>query len=108
MIRRAHDDDRAELPLLQPQRKHSAFVVGTGDRSGDALDRVDAEHLEITRESRRGVVIRKTTAYEFLIDRVRRVLEYCHAPCDAAVNEVRGFERSGAVGIGGNDDDVGW
>src|SRR5262249_61772887 len=43
MIRHAHHDDRAELPLGDPRRQHAAFVVGAADPSGNALDGVNAE-----------------------------------------------------------------
>ena len=108
VIRSTHNDDRAESLPVAPVGKHRTFVLGSGYRSRDMVDAVDAKRPQLSNGSCGLVFVGDPAAHELAVHHgVRSVGENCDSRGHTAVNKVGGFEHSGAVGTERHDDEVG-
>ena len=108
MIGSADHHDRAEPVLVAPPGKNPAFIRGSNDSSRDLLDGLDAERHELSNGSYGYVLVGDPSADELAVHGVRRIGKDCDSRGYTGLNEVGGFEHSGAVGITRHDDDVCW
>ena len=94
------------MALDAPVGQRHSFVLGPDDSSGDLLDGLDPEGLELASGSRGIVLVPAAATIELPVYCIGRVREQGDSRSNSATNEVRGFEYARAVGIDRNDDDV--
>ena len=92
--------------LVAPWRKHLTFTFGSID-SGDLHDIRHAKRPQLANLPCARILVRESPADELVVFSTRRVGKNRNACRDAAVHEVRRFERPRAAGIKRYDDDVG-
>lgn len=107
MVRGTHHQYRAKPALVAPVGKHATFVLASGYRPRDQLDAFHAKRTQLANGSRGGVFVGDPSAEEFTIDGPGRVRENGDSSRHPGVNEVGGFEHSGATCLTRHDDDVG-
>ncbi len=103
-----HEHNGSELVLVAPWRKHLAFTLGSNVGSGDFHDIRHAEPYQLPNLPCARILVRQPAPDKFVIFPARRVGKNRNARRDAALHEVRHFQRPGAGGIERYDDDVGW
>ncbi len=101
-----HKHNRSELMLITPGRKHLAFTLGADVGSGDFHDIRHAKPLQLANLPCARILIREPPADELMVFSTRRVGKNRNPRRDAALHEVRGFERPGTAGIGRYDDSI--
>src|SRR5262249_30228309 len=103
-----HEHDGSELMLVAPWRKHLAFAFGSSFGSGDLHDIRHAKPPQLANLSCASILVREEPpATELVTFPARRVGKNRNARRDAALHEVRRFERPRAAGSKRYDDDVG-
>src|SRR5258706_16280981 len=102
-----YEHNRSELMLVAPWRKHLAFTFGSSLGSGDFHDIHHAKPLQLANLPCARVVVREPPPDKLVIFSTRRVGKNRNAGRDAALHEVRRFERPRAARIKRYDDDVG-
>jgi hypothetical protein len=96
VIRMGHKHDALELLLVAPWRQRLNFLFGSIDR-GDSHDVRHAERIQVANLPRRITVVREPPAGELIVLFARRIHENGGSLRDAALHEVRRFERTGAT-----------
>src|SRR5258708_19829005 len=94
-----HEHNGSELMLLAPWRKHLAFTFGSSLGSGDFHDIRHAKPLQLANLPCARIIVREPPADELVIFSTRRVGKNRNARCDAALHEVRRFQRPRAPAI---------
>src|SRR5258708_29349064 len=102
-----HEHNGSELMLLAPWRKHLAFTFGSSVGPGDVHDVRHAKPLQLASLPCARILVRKPPPDELVVFPARWVGKNRNARRNAALHEVRRFERPGAAGIKRYDDDVG-
>ena len=93
--------------LVAPRRKHLAFAFGSSFGSGDLHDIRHAKPPQLANLPCASILVREPPADELVVVSTRRVGKNRNARRDAALHEVRRFERARAAGSKRYDDDVG-
>src|SRR5262249_26710782 len=108
--------DHRRGPKMQPtfsgrargrQVLHLAFACGSSIGSGDLHDIRHAKPPQLANLSCASILVREPPAGELVVFPTRRVGKNRNARRDAALHEVRRFERARAAGSKRYDDDVG-
>ncbi|MBZ5608043.1 MAG: hypothetical protein LAP38_07295, partial [Acidobacteriia bacterium] len=108
VVGRRHHHDRAIMVLVAPDRKHFPLFLASGRTSWDSLHVVDAKRLELASGNLGNILVGNSAAEKLAVhDAVRGIGENRDARRHALVDQVGRLERPGAIGINGNDDDVG-
>jgi len=102
-----HEHNRSELMLVAPWWKHLTFTFGSNVGSGDLHDIRHAKRPQLANLPCAPILVREPPADELVVFATRRVAKNRNSLCDAALHEVRRFERPGAAGLRRYDDDVG-
>jgi hypothetical protein len=108
MIPSRHKYDRSELVLIGPRRKDVAFTFRSSFGPGNLNDIRYAKPPQLTRLPCGSILVRQPSSYEFKVLPTRRVCKDCNSRRDAALNQVRCFQRTRASGISRNNDDICW
>src|SRR5262249_57490802 len=90
-----------------PWRKLLAFACGSSIGSGDLHDIRHAKPPQLANLSCASILVREPPASELVVFPTRRVGKNRNARRDAALHEVRRFERARAAGSKRYHDDVG-
>ena len=93
--------------LVAPWRKHLAFAFGSSFGSGDLHDIRHPKPPQLANLSCASILVREPPADELVVVSTRRIGKNRNARRDAALHEVRRFERARAPGSTRYDDDVG-
>ena len=101
-----YEHNGSELMLVAPRRKHLAFAFGSSIGSGDFHNVRHAERPQLANLPCARILVRKAPADELVVFSTRRIGKNCNARRDAALHEVRRFERPRAAGVKRHDDDV--
>jgi hypothetical protein len=94
--------------LPAPCRKHLAFTFGSNVGAWDLHDIGYAKPAQLADLPCAPILVREPPADELVVFSTWRVSKNRNALRDAALHEVRRFERPRAAGIKRYDDDVGW
>jgi hypothetical protein len=101
-----HEHNRSELMLVAPWRKHLTFTFGSSVGSGDFYNIRHAKRRQLANLPCGRILVREPPADELVVFSTRRIGKNRNARRDAALHEVRRFERPRAAGIKRYDDDV--
>ena len=93
--------------LVAPWRKRLAFSFGSDVGSGDLHHIRHAKPSQLTNLPRSRIFVGESPADELVVFSARRVGKDRDSRCDAALHEIRRFERPRTAGIKRYDDDVG-
>ena len=93
--------------LVAPWRKHLTCTLGSSVGSGDLHDIRHAKPPQLANLLCARVLVREPPADELVILSTRRIAKNRNSRRDAALHEVRRFERPRAAGIKRYDNDVG-
>jgi hypothetical protein len=107
VIPSGHEHNGSELMLVAPWRKNLAFTFGSNIGSGDLHDIRNAKPPQLANLPCARILVGQPPADELVVFSTRTVAKNRNALCDAALHEVRRFERPGATGLRRYDDDVG-
>jgi len=102
-----YEHNRSELVPITPWGEHLAFTFGSGVGSGDLHDILHAKRPQLANLPCACIIVREPSADELVVFSTRRVGKHRDPCCDAALHEVRRFERPCAAGIKRYDDDIG-
>jgi len=102
-----HEHNGSELTLVAPRRKHLSFTFGSNFGSGDLHDICHAKPAQLAYLPRARILVGEPPADELVVFSTRRVGKNRNARRDAALHEVRRFERPRPAGIKRYHDDVG-
>jgi hypothetical protein len=102
-----HEHNGSEPMLVAPWRKRLAFSFGSDVCSGDLHHICDAKPSQLTNLPCSRIFVRESPADELVVFSTRRVGKDRNSRRDAALHEIRGFERPRTAGIKRYDDDVG-
>ena len=105
--RSRHDHDGPKLMLVAPGRKHLTFALGSSVGPGYAHDVGHAEPLQLANLPSPCILVGESSPDEFVIFSTRGIGENRNSRRDAALHEVRCFERPGTAGVSRYDDDIG-
>ena len=83
--------------LLAPRRKHLALTFGSSFGYGNLHDIHDAKQRQLTNLPCASILVREPPADELVVVSTRRIGKNRNARCDAALHEVRRFERASAA-----------
>src|SRR6516164_2780567 len=107
VVPRGHEHNGLEPMLVAPWRKHLGFTFGSNVGSGDLHDIRDAKPPQLANLSCSRIFVREPPADELVVLSTRRVGKNRNSRRDAALHEIRRFERPRAAGSTRYDDDVG-
>jgi hypothetical protein len=93
--------------LVAPWRKYLSFTFGSNVGSGDLHDIRHAKPPQLANLPCARILVREPPADELVVFSTRRVGKNRNSRRDAALHEIRRFERPRAAGIKRDDDDVG-
>ena len=85
--------------LVAPCRKHLTRTFGSNVGSGDLHDIRHAKVTQLANRPCAPILVREPPADELVVFSTRRVHKNRNSLCDAALHEVRRFERPGATGM---------
>jgi len=92
--------------FVAPWRKRLTFTFGSNVDSGDLHDIRHAKRPQLANLRCARILVREPPADELVVFSTRRVHKNRNSLCDAALHEVRRFERPGTTGIKRYDDNV--
>src|SRR5262249_696760 len=102
-----HEYNGSEPMLVAPWRKHLGFTFGSNFGSGDLPDIRHRKPSKLANLPCSRIFVREPPADEPVVFSTRRVGKARNSRRDAALHEIRRFERPRAAGIKRYDDDVG-
>ena len=88
-----HEYNGSELMLVAPRRKHVSFTLRSNVRSGDLQDIRHAKPPQLANLLCARILVKEPPADELVVFSTRRVGKHRDPCCDAALHEVRRFER---------------
>ena len=94
-----HEHNGSDPMLVAPRRKHLSFTFGSNVSSGDLHDIRHAKPPQLANLPCARILVRESSADELVVFSTRRVHKNRNSLCDAALHEVRRFERPRAAGI---------
>jgi hypothetical protein len=92
-----HEHNRLELMVVAPRRKNLTVTFGPNVGSGDLHDIRNAKPFQLANLPCGGILVREPSADELVVFSTRRVRKNRNSRRDAALHEVRGFERPRAA-----------
>ncbi len=95
----SHEHNGSELMLVAPWWKNLAFTFGSNVGSGDLHDIRNAKPPQLANLPCARILVREPPADELVVLSTRRVAKNRNSRRDAALHEVRRFERPRAAGI---------
>ena len=107
VVPRGHEYNGSELILIAPWWKHLSFTFGSSVGSGDFYNIRHTKRSQLANLPRARILMREPPADELVIFSTRRVAKNRNPRRDAALHEIRRFERPRAAGMKRYDDDVG-
>jgi len=108
MVASCHKYDRSELMLVGPRWKDVAFTFRSSFGPGNLNDIRYAKPPQLAHLPCGSILVRQPSSYKFKILSTRRVCEDRDSRRDAALDQVRCFQRTRASGISRNNDDICW
>jgi hypothetical protein len=93
LVPSGHEHNGSELMLVAPRWKHLAFTFGSSLGSGDLQNIRNAQQPQLANLPCARILVREPSADELVVFSTRRVGKNRNARCNAAVHEVRRFER---------------
>src|SRR3984893_14776483 len=102
-----HEHNGSEPMLVAPWRKYLSSTFGSNVGSGDLPALRPANPPQVARPPCPRILVREPPADELVVFSTRRVGKNRTSRRDAALHEIRRFERPRAAGIKRDDDDVG-
>ena len=93
--------------LVAPWRKHLAFTFGSNVGSGDLHNIRHAKPPQLSNLPCTRILVRESPTDELVVFSARRIGKNRNSRRDAALHEIRRFERPRAAGIKRYDDEVG-
>src|SRR6516225_8248130 len=101
-----HEYNGSEPMLVAPWRKHLGFTFGSNVGSGDLHDISHAKPSQLANLPCSRIFVREPSADELVVFSTRRVGKDRNSRRDAALHEIRRFERPRAADTRYYDDDV--
>src|ERR1700733_1398931 len=94
----SHHHHRSDMLIVAPLREHLTLISGSID-FGDVLDIRYAERRQVANLPCPSVLVGKPSADELVVFSARRIIKNRDSLRDAALHEIRRFERPRAAGI---------
>src|SRR6516165_3694840 len=107
MVPSGHEHNGLEPMLVAPWRKHLGFTFGSNVGSGDLHDIRHAKPSQLANLPCSRIFVREPPADELVVFSTRRVGKNRNSRRDAALHEIRRFERLRTAATRYYDDDVG-
>ena len=99
VVPRGHEHNGSELILIAPWWKHLSLTFGSSVGSGDFHNIRHTKRFQLADLPRARILIREPPADELVVFSTRRVAKNRNARRDAALHEIRRFERPRAAGM---------